>query len=100
MRSEDLPFIVYEAVKSNPELAHDIIRAATDGCIAKGLEHRDRAADMEVVASIAFAHAADKGRVSPEAKKMFADLAKSKISKWSKSLRMPGLNDALKEGGE
>jgi len=79
---------VRDRVKENPKIVKAILDAITVGTEERVEAEMTRANNMEVVASVAFSLASEKGRVSAKTKQYFEDLCASKFQKHQKEMRL------------
>lgn len=84
MTNEELEFLstVQNMCNRNPAMLEYMIAAATKGIQQQVTMERNRANDMEIVASTMMGLALEKGRVSAKMKETFEKLAFNKIDSW------------------
>jgi hypothetical protein len=80
---------VFAKVKAQPSFMKEIINTMVSAVTENAQELRERAADMEIVASIAFGLVTDRTRILSSVKKQFEDLALSKITKHYENNALP-----------
>ena len=84
MTEEEMIFLANVRVvcRNNPNMLSAMIETGLGGIKSQIQEERDRANDMEIVASTMMGLALEKGRVSAKMKETFEKLAFNKIDNW------------------
>ena len=84
MTEEEMIFLgtAQDMCSKNPDMLNHLIAVGIRGIVSNVQLERDRANDMEIVASTMMGLALEKGRVSAKMKETFEKLAFNKIENW------------------
>lgn len=82
MNENEFYLCIKENIKKHPKLIGVAINAITAGTSDRVEEERERAVDMEVLASVAFSLVSSKTRISQQAREAFENLALIKLEKY------------------